>query len=641
MPSIVTYNGIELHSVETKRFEQEPVYDASHTDVIGSKFSMSFEGICHAQKITDDTVLPYIGQAGYASAGSNQPTTQQSYNNITQMLWQPRRKLTVRMGGQMLFVCNPCDSGTQYDDIANGPQPKNVLLTHITSNNTVGPTFHVVFDIECVRTACPKGQIPAVLNNRWSISESHDDEYYTTRTITGELRQSSSALNADCWRFLVVPTLENGFKRVGLEWNIAADGLKINYVVTDKQVETSAPWPAAKLSVRHSEGTGNGAAFEAECHVTLYGIPGASKIALVALAVRIIESRIAKIKDMADKSKVGMVPVAFTMVDTIGERNMIEVYLKVQHTLTGLTPDNPLANENYAGTPIANIGKPLTIDGLPVAKGYPAKYYKNVTPVSNPWGYNPDGTARVSGIARLVLQCYLQWPCDNDHFPHNIPDYPPGQIQPPKSPSPTDPPYDKKDKTAVSDNPNIPDYDDAQAESLQNTAKSFPVFTHAAAETILTLNPMRVQIPIAADPTKWNGTDDTCVFATLGLPQATLSFHVECECAGQWPNVPEPVPSFSDKSGIKGQLLSAVLTPMPPTTDACAIKPIYHVSCNIVYGLNRPPQRTEKIPIGVLPWTNFKPADVAVAPADLYGDGSMMPFSGGAVPSPGGTGVKF
>lgn len=637
MPTVVVYNNIELHSVTTKRFEQEPVYDASHTDVIGSKFSMSFEGICHAQKTTDDTALPWIGQSGYG----NQGTTQTAYNLITQSLWQPRQVLKVSMGGQMLFVCNPCDSATQYDDIDNGPKPKSVTLTHITSNNTVGPTFHVTFDIECMRTACPKGQIPPILNNRWSVAEGFDDEYYSTRTITGEMRQSSSALNADCWRYLIVPTLENGFKRASLEWNIAPDGLKINYVVTDKQVETAAPWPAAKISVRHSEGTGNGASFEAECHVTLHGIPGASKIILVALAVRIIESRIAKIKDMADKTKVGMVPVAFTMVDTIGERNMIEVYLKVQHNLSGLNGgNNPLTNANYVGTPIANIGQPLVINDLPAGQNYPQSYDKNKTPFPNPWGYNTDGTARVSGIARLVLQCFLQGPCDNDHFYHDRAEYPSDQPTLPATPSPSDPP-DDGDKTQVSANPNIPPYDSAKAASLQNTTANTPVYTHSAAETILTIDPLRVQVPITANPDRYNGTDDTCVVGALGLPQATIIFHVESECLGKWPLVPEAMPTFTDeKTKIKGVLLGpAIMTPMPPTTDACAVRPIYHVSCRLVYALNRPPMRDETIPVGVLAWTNFQPKDTELKLSDLY-DKSVQPYSGGNQQSPG-DGVKY
>ena len=42
-------------------------------------------------------------------------------------------------------------------DLDNGPKPKHVELTHITSDNVIGPTFHVTFEIEVRKLGPARG----------------------------------------------------------------------------------------------------------------------------------------------------------------------------------------------------------------------------------------------------------------------------------------------------------------------------------------------------------------------------------------------------------------------------------------------------------------------------------------------------
>jgi hypothetical protein len=78
---------------------------------------------------------------------------------------------------------------------------------------------------------------------------------------------------------------------------------------------------------------------------------------------------------------------------------------------------------------------------------------------------------------------------------------------------------------------------------------------------------------------------------------------------------------------------------MPPTTDATSTSKILHVSARITYALNRPPARTDTIPLGVLQWTEYTPSQNALQLLSIY-DAGVQPFSGGTSPSPG-PGVKY
>jgi hypothetical protein len=181
-----------------------------------------------------------------------------------------------------------------------------------------------------------------------------------------------------------------------------------------------------------------------------------------------------------------------------------------------------------------------------------------------------------------------------------------------------------------------------QVTSLGDPKKQ--AFTFAAAETILSVNSTRVQLPIGLNPSKYSAapftakstppSGNTCVVATLGLPTASLTFHIEAECIGQYPGIPQPVPVWSTSDGIQGALLSSVIEPMPPVMDATQSKSIFHVSCRYIYALSRPPQPNEKIPIGVLPMSNMTPQQTALAIASLYYDPNQQVLGAPVAPTP-------
>jgi hypothetical protein len=128
----VTYNGVELHNVQTKSWDQELVYDASGTDLLYSRYRMRFEGIVHAQNIGTGThnAPAWIAKAGTTGSGANAVTT---FAAVRSLLTQPRATLTVTFGSSVVVnVCSRSgDTGmppgmAPGTDLDNGPKPRHV-----------------------------------------------------------------------------------------------------------------------------------------------------------------------------------------------------------------------------------------------------------------------------------------------------------------------------------------------------------------------------------------------------------------------------------------------------------------------------------------------------------------------------------
>ena len=155
MPSILTYNGIEMHSVATTRFEQSVQCDPSGTDALFSRFTIAVEGLIHAQG-TALTAPAWVGNAGSPILNPVQyrPPDDQ-YNAVATAM-----PLIFNVGGVTIFQADGPISGKAWADLDNGPKPKRVTLSHFTAADALGPTFHVSFEIECAVTRCPSGDPP-------------------------------------------------------------------------------------------------------------------------------------------------------------------------------------------------------------------------------------------------------------------------------------------------------------------------------------------------------------------------------------------------------------------------------------------------------------------------------------------------
>ncbi|HUT90256.1 MAG TPA: hypothetical protein VMY37_12210, partial [Thermoguttaceae bacterium] len=168
----VIYNGIELHNVTTRQWDQQVVYDESGTDPIAIRFMLAFEAILHLQSFS--TSSQWVGKTGGTAADGG---FHSSISRVHELLSQPRRILQVYFNGKSVLAVNPPGPNihqTRPDmfDVDNGPKPQHVRLMHIVSNKVA----RVQFAISATLLGCPGtvGNTTPVLNNRWSVAEEMD-----------------------------------------------------------------------------------------------------------------------------------------------------------------------------------------------------------------------------------------------------------------------------------------------------------------------------------------------------------------------------------------------------------------------------------------------------------------------------------
>ena len=108
MATVVTYNSVELHNVQTKQWDEEIVYDPSNTDVMFHRFKLRFAGIIHNQgSVSGSGSLGDEGSSPSAPAWIAVPGQRDSitgmWTSVAALLSTPRCELTVTVNGQRLL----------------------------------------------------------------------------------------------------------------------------------------------------------------------------------------------------------------------------------------------------------------------------------------------------------------------------------------------------------------------------------------------------------------------------------------------------------------------------------------------------------------------------------------------------------
>lgn len=120
-------------------------------------------------------------------------------------------------------------------DAANGPLP---LAANIIEPSGEAGVFGVFFQIStCVVPTEPEAE-QAVLSHRWETTHGHDDNYYLTRTIRGQVVFNGGLLraaqvNPDWLRNQFIHPIPLGFQRSLPELTETSDRLGIQYTIVD------------------------------------------------------------------------------------------------------------------------------------------------------------------------------------------------------------------------------------------------------------------------------------------------------------------------------------------------------------------------------------------------------------------------
>ena len=633
MATNVFYNGVELHNVLTKQWDEEIVYDPSGTDVIRHTYKLRFAGILHTQydgKLTQHnsdnaySAPAWISLTPKAIDGVETATTPTTlFAQVRAQLGQARKRLQVVVNGEELLAVDPAGdpptSQTQLD-CNNGPQPKLVSITNIIGNSV----YRIEFAIECSKIGVQLGvdsaaspQPPMIVNNRWSVAETIDDKFFTTRTIKGRMRLSTPYYAAHAFRKWVVPPLEDGFRRDHIEYVAADNGLDVEYTVTDRQVANAAPWPACRMDCTQTTSSPDGVSTSVEVTVKLEGSPEACRAALLVQAILIIEQRLNLQDFNAIVNQQDAAPQAanpgnylvegISFVEHIGEANIVEARMRIKYT--GLE-----ANQMYKML-AKDFGSPLDGDGA-TPKLYPddqgLNYNPKVSRTPKLYGYDPyspNPNGRLPSVLLYLLECYLQVPWDDTHACYSTL----------TTPTPTEPMTAPQSHTTVSGSTGVLTQFN-QTINLSTETKQ-ATYLYARAENRYFNIPCRVQMPVAG------GTVNSSVF-TLAKAQGRREIHVDFERIGIWPEIPEPMDEYYDtfnNGQLKGTLLRHWERALPPSLGSDYVQTVYRLEAYYLYALDRPITGADCPYTGILPQTSLTQNDTSFVRANGVYTARMAP----------------
>ncbi|HZZ71339.1 MAG TPA: hypothetical protein VFE24_03745 [Pirellulales bacterium] len=576
MSTYLRYNGILLRNVQTLEFSQVPVRDSSGTDQVFHQYTLRI------QSIVDPNVLDTAAALGAGIVDGE--TIVDTMKRIRCQLAEDRGDLDYYM-----FTDRPGYDAGHLDgafrgslltgglasDCNNGPKVIHCNIVHIARN-----LFRIEFGIQvskiCCDTTGDQGTPPAVLNNRWSMSDDMDDNFRTVRTWQGRLRVSTAVQDPQQFRGLVVPTLANGFKFRRGSFTVDPSGLELSYTLVHEEISGyAAPAPATKISGSHTEATDiSGASCTGDLVVRLEGPKNADKLQLVERCMQIAD---AKLQIFSARKSLQIEHLAIT--DYLSDSsNAIEVRARVQHT--------PDVNYNGAG----NIGAViLSRFGLPF----------DIPEYDGQWmiDLGPYGT---SSALVSAFRVYLQTPCVTDLRQHQL-----GNSLSGSAVADTTRTGDERSGSSNSkiniDVGKVPVFPANRYSSEQGEA----IYNFYQIESKYLIHQHKVALPIASS-SKNDG--DTVYFGTLGPKTAHRVVRIAAERIGAWPTIP----TFADfeDGGIRYVLIDTVtFDPKAPHPTSDGKRQIYSVDAQLTYGMSRPPNDSENMRVGALPWTVQTPLD--------------------------------
>ncbi len=601
----VEYNGIKIQNALTREWRQEVVYDPSGADQLFNRHTITFEGI-----VTEWPDKP----PGIVSSHVKHNQIPSGWQLVRMALSQPRHVLHVTLTSWTFsahpiplelpfFSCYPeAVSPSNVDrDVSNGPKPQEVRLLGVLGSHALKISWTVQCEkLDMAYTAGAHAEalhlgedqlgggsvtqtlpnsplLESVLNNRWSLREEFDENAFCVRTISGSLRLSKNAAQLlDDGRRLVVPPLETGFKRERMLYTVDADGLTVHYEITDRQAHTASPWPATKMQVRHRRSTADGVRFTAACQVRLEGPPFASKSALLARAVQIMDFYTQFLANAQNYGRTYYITHA-ELMEEIGSENAVEGHIEL--AVLG-DPRNPQSlSMDFLEQQWLQLGKELDLSKDPVpptAVQGPSVCSPHLSWTPDPYGYTTAGKRGPQELALWwLIQCYLQRP---HRPPHRISENPvgPHEFQPvPVEAAGAAPPprIERVDwlprKKTSSDAP----YSEAHQKSLYTFVRMYSIFRNRS---------MRIGCPKAkknVSPGQSDSKQPTMTVIQLAEPVMDRLLIYDAERVGDWPELPYPVDS---------RLAYYEVQPFPPIKGPSGKELIFRVRAKYRYLVDRP-----------------------------------------------------
>lgn len=601
-----------LYRCQTGTVQQRPVFDASRT-VMYWKFIVTGVGYING--------LPYgcsYSQVVESSSSSSSSSSNSAAVKEMKLRWhlKQRQKFVMAVGcssnsltsGKTLLAATPMtavshprdlnSTGLTGYDVDDGPRCMQFDIIHISGDNVYKIAY--AFEVNIVMcnddSGAPENK-NGVLSSRWSVNDTWDHNKRTIRTYTGLLELATSNFNPHWFRYLIVPPLQYGMRRDYGSFTATEDGKHLQYTITDTEVAVSAPAPATRWDVQHSETTLSGDALKvtSQCTVTLEGKSGTDIGQLIVLGLYAVYVKLAGVKP-GEQPEGDIFINDITITEFVGDVNRVQVSGSAWRTAVDL---NGIVQR---------------------AKGFNTVFKtENLPAFANPYdntqsdGSRPGQPTVYEGPIQLagIFRCYLQSSCasigainntaqenENDNA-GSFPKYP----------------------TEIRIVPNIETSPVPYYSSSQRTA----MYTKFQMEAVYSQQAMRVAMPIARGPYAGTGKD---LRSTIAVPRLSntacyLDVRVTADRLGQQPQMPDPEKIFDGSATYPyaitdpdtGEILSAgspygrlgitymegKLLGRTQTVSANGI-PLHHAEWNGRYVLDRSYYPEETLRIGNNQW---------------------------------------
>jgi hypothetical protein len=545
-------------------------------------------------------------------------------------------------------------------DTANGPKPRSVTVQKIIG----GRTMRIEFEIEiCVfvgpfstSTAIKDFQEAAyrdigarktigVASNRWSVTESLDENWKTTHAIKGQLVVRDHTFKAHAQRMLTVPWMFPYAKMTRREFYTDPTGLTLNYQHTFTECGDAPPYGVVNWKGDYSEQVLGGGKSIGSVSVRVVGTiappkgltASQYKKLLITQGFRMILSRIPfSLRVDAAAPKPGALATNAVLQDAVVSEHMHEPIVDIRAVVLHKTKDNDDDQTealNEFGLRLTKMGDPIISTTAEPPFGDP-NYNRLWWPIpsSFTWDWktvrNLQTAAEAGSKPGSYFDCYFQSP---EYEWHGIPV---GMDIPDRiDANPASHPYIRGSDSAGDnyfeeyldfnfrgyggDGRPLPEGEHADASlpapqnkySLINKANQLGGFSYLTYDAKTTVNHGNgvVMLPLSkardsvgslafvqptdsgSEPVISTTAKDTAVSVRLHAPMSYREYTVIATRQGDWPKVPQPKQSILSPTGGSETLLTqetVAMTPKPGPDDNTMI---YGIECRWRYAMSRPP----------------------------------------------------
>lgn len=571
MSTTLTYNGVSFFGCKTVDFQQRCVWDSSGTDVLRHETTITVQGIAHQNYPAPQYIDPADPSAITAGGAA-------VFRQLRERLMCPRDKLTYTIGDTtVLDVAGANGDNAAEIDVDNGPRPVDLRLLNVVHNNC-----KVQFTITCSHISCcgNGASLPAVLNNRWSIEESRDQNFVASRVIAGRLRVSSIQFNPQAFRGMTVPRLERGWRINSMNFRTDPSGMELEYTIVHQQIHAAPPRPAIDWDCRHTVSTTRGGIAESQFHIMLLGKPGVDRRELMAAGIAAAESRLGSLTNGLSNGKVIIESI---VVSDIVSEPRIEVDIHVRHAAGGGGSNSTTTAAHLKET----FGQHLAIAGY--------------DPLSSPQtSVNPNSLAG-------AFSMYLQDPCEGPKPISQGDSRSSGGgfvTSTPSGGGSSGTPYGGEYGFSTTYSVGtLPSY---ESKTSEETKESLYTFYHI--ETTFETKGKRLALPIAksVDTSGVASEDaDEVKIIELGPGITHRIVSIRAERIGAWPAM--PLPGDYEDSETPSFLLDHSLITHAPELMPDANVLAYRAEMVISFALKKRPAQFARLPVGSSPADNTDP----------------------------------